>query len=454
MEKIRNFFSLNQASVFLIALPYFALNYNRIINSPFFSLKILSLLIIILLFVSFFTNLITNKERGKYTITSLIIYFLSFLFFYGTYIVNFIQKILSKYFHFVGHGKVIIIFLTILYLLSLCIFKKRIINFIYLNVFLIIMCFVSLIFSISNFTNNQKKEINNNFIAFENNIDKPKPIILIITDEYSSPDEIYKVNKDTGVYEFSKGLTEKGWTTKNRIYSYETSTIHSLSSLFNFNLSKSNKYKDKDIVEIGALKLINASLADSLRKKNVSIINFGIFHLGNQIYLNRLYPYPISLIDDVFINTSFYAIKTNIGKLDSEGLANSSTSTQLHNKYIFDNLHDTINKNSNLKLFTYVHLIMPHIPFQFYANFPLKKQNNLSNYTEYWDFTNKKIDLLLDKLIKENKFRIILTGDHGYRSDKRINPNYTFSAFYGFNQESINRINSIQDLGSLIYGYY
>jgi hypothetical protein len=129
------------------------------------------------------------------------------------------------------------------------------------------MCFVSLIFSLSNFTNNQKRGIKSNFISFENKNDKPKPIILIITDEYSSPDEIFKVDKDTSVYQFSKSLTQKGWITKNSMYSHETSTIHSLSSLFNFNLSKSNKYKDEGIVKIGAYKLANASLADSLNKK-------------------------------------------------------------------------------------------------------------------------------------------------------------------------------------------
>jgi hypothetical protein len=59
---------------------------------------------------------------------------------------------------------------------------------------------------------------------------------------------------------------------------------------------------------------------------------------------------------------------------------------------------------------------------------------------------------MLTTLIKENKFRIILTGDHGYRGDNRINPHYTFAAFYGFDQVSIDKIQSVQDLGSLIYG--
>jgi hypothetical protein len=453
MKKIREVFRLKDASLLLMALPYFSLNYNEILNSPFFSLKLLSFIFIFLLFISLFLNFITINKRAEYKIFILMTYILSFIFIYGIYIVNFIQKKLIKYFDFVISGLVLIEILTILFILFLFYIRKKEINFIYLNVFFITMSVISLIFSISNFTNNQKSDIKNNFISFEDNNHKTKPIILIITDEYSSPDEIYKINKDADDYEFSKSLTEKGWISKNCIYSYETSTIHSLSSLFNFNLSKSNKYKNEDIVKIGALKLLNATLADSLKKKKIAVINFGIFHLGNQIYLNRLYPYPISFIEDILKNTSLYAFKTNIRNLYGEDMRFSAL-TQFHNKYIFDNLCDTMNNNSNKRLFTYAHIIMPHFPFQFYTNFKLKKQNNLSNYIEYWRFTNKKLDILLNKLIKENKFRVILSGDHGYRGDKRINPSYTFSAFYGFNQESIDRIKSVQDIGSLIYGYF
>jgi hypothetical protein len=95
---------------------------------------------------------------------------------------------------------------------------------------------------------------------------------------------------------------------------------------------------------------------------------------------------------------------------------------------------------------------MPHGPLQYEPSFPILTINNIINYKSYWDFTNQKLNSLLTSLIKENKYRIILTGDHGYRYDKRINPHYTFTAFYGFNQESIDKINSVQDLGSLING--
>jgi hypothetical protein len=93
---------------------------------------------------------------------------------------------------------------------------------------------------------------------------------------------------------------------------------------------------------------------------------------------------------------------------------------------------------------------MPHGPMQYMPDFSIRKQNNLINYKAYWNFTNQKLNILLRELIKDNRYRIILTGDHGYRRDKRINPHYTFSAFYGFKKESIDRIESVQDIGSLI----
>jgi len=34
-----------------------------------------------------------------------------------------------------------------------------------------------------------------------------------------------------------------------------------------------------------------------------------------------------------------------------------------------------------------------------------------------------------------------------------MNPHNTFTAFYGFNQKDIDKIQSVQDLGSLINGY-
>jgi hypothetical protein len=153
-------------------------------------------------------------------------------------------------------------------------------------------------------------------------------------------------------------------------------------------------------------------------------------------------------------NTIYYTAKYNTERFNISGLGASYYPMESHNKYIFDNLVDTLNKESAQKTFVYAHLIMPHGPMQFNPSFPKRMKNNIINYKAYWDFTNQKLTPLLTNLIKGDKYRVILTGDHGYRDDKRINPYYTFTAFYGFSQESIDKIHSVQDLGSLINGYY
>jgi hypothetical protein len=154
------------------------------------------------------------------------------------------------------------------------------------------------------------------------------------------------------------------------------------------------------------------------------------------------------------IHTIYYTIKSNTGNFNESGLASSYYPMETHNRYIFKHLFDTLSTINYPKTFVYTHLYMPHRPMQYKPSFPIRTVNNIINYKAYWNFTNQKLEPLLTALIKENKFRIILTGDHGYRSDKRINPHYTFAAFYGFNQESIDKINSVQDLGSLINGSF
>jgi hypothetical protein len=276
---------------------------------------------------------------------------------------------------------------------------------------------------------------------------------LIITDEYTSPDELYKVYKDSNIYNFSNKLINKGWKIKNSKYSYETSTIHSLSSLFNFNLSKNTNYKAMTISSIGINKLIHAAIYDSLINKNISIINYGILDIGESRPINRLYFYPRNFFEEFLKNTSIFPILINIGGLGKLKFENSFYPMEEHNKFILNNLKINLLEIKKKKFFTYVHLYMPHSPMQYKPEFSLLNQN-LNNYYSYWNFTNKKLDALLNNLILDDNYRIILTGDHGYRGDHRINPHFTFTAFYGFEQASIDKIKSVQDLGSLINSYY
>ena len=455
MKKISEFFDLKNVSIFLIALPYLTFNISNIIHSPFFLFNQLLFIFTFILLIDVLIKWILFKLNEKaYTTISLFIVFISILFFYGLYLTMFIQKEIQDYFLYLIRGRTIIEFSVAFFILLIFIVRKKAINYQYLNVFLILLGVITFFNSITNARIKRKEEFKSSSLSIPLKNSPIKPTLLIISDEYTSPDELYRVYKDSSIYQFSNELVSKGWITKNSFYSHETSTIHSLSSLFNFNLSKNNKYSKEIIANIVESKLAHASIADSLEKKKVEIINFGIFHIGRYPYLNRLYFYPTSFFEDIMLQTIYYTVKLNTANFNKSGLASSYYPMETHNKYIFNHLADTLNTLSNNKTFAYIHLYMPHSPMQYNPNFPIRTENNIVNYKAYWDFTNQKLNTLLTDLIRRNEYRIILTGDHGYRSDKRINPHYTFSAFYGFNQESINKINSVQDLGSLINGCF
>jgi hypothetical protein len=92
---------------------------------------------------------------------------------------------------------------------------------------------------------------------------------------------------------------------------------------------------------------------------------------------------------------------------------------------------------------------MPHYPLSYKNEFKTNQIGQTEQYIDYWNFTNEKIYPIIK--ILSQKYRIILTGDHGYRQDKLINKNITFSAFWGFKKKDINELNSVQDILKIIY---
>jgi hypothetical protein len=96
---------------------------------------------------------------------------------------------------------------------------------------------------------------------------------------------------------------------------------------------------------------------------------------------------------------------------------------------------------------------MPHNPFSLAPEFSNPETDNLKRYIAYWKFTNQKLQSLLSKLNSANKYRIILTGDHGLR-ESITNPHHSFSAYYGFEGYDLDKIRSVQDIGSLINSSY
>ena len=102
---------------------------------------------------------------------------------------------------------------------------------------------------------------------------------------------------------------------------------------------------------------------------------------------------------------------------------------------------------------------MPHTPFEYKGlkNYQATNAlNKIENYISYWQFTNSLVlEKLLMPLVKSNKFKIILTGDHGFRGEMdKINSYKTNTAYFGFDPTLVSKVKSVQDLGNLIYASY
>jgi hypothetical protein len=438
------FFNINRPSVALIILAWLAFNFNSIFSIyPITIIEFLSLIISILGLEVIFI-IISNKKISLFFLLNAFIFFFGYLI--SQYVFNILQNDLNIYIR----GRFIFIFILIIFNLINIILNKTN-NFRYMNVFLII--FISINYINNQFLNftSQNNELttfkhkNNNFpvITKENG----KSILLVIFDEYQSPVELYNFTKDSSIFNFSRKLKNNGWDTNENFHTNEIFTEKSLSSLFNYNLSEDKKFAKTEVSEE---LFINSLLFNDLRFKSINIVNRGIFPFGNiKAFDLNYFTESKSLISLILNNTAFSSISNRTGNFKLEGFDVNFYPQSDYNIKNNNFLKDSIYKKIDKTTFLYVHFYMPHHPFVYGTQFRYKKIN-LLNYISYWKFTNDLMVNTLLKLSKSNKFKIIVAGDHGFRSDSNVDKSKTFLALYGFNSININSVESVQDLGNLI----
>jgi hypothetical protein len=430
-------FELRELSFLLFTYAYFGINADIIFYSPYFNYANFFLTILITLIAEVVFKKITKNSNNWLRIFLLTIFI--FVFF-GFYISSSIT-LLSEHFNYQW---IRLRYIIAVFLLLLIIFKKHNAKIIYfINIFILIIGTISLFTKL--FTTERIElqtyypDTKNIKITNEN-----KPIILIILDEYHSPDEIYKITKDSSAFLLSSFLKTKGWKVRNTSISLEKSTIHSIGSIFNFNISKLKDYNKLTAIDIGANFLNNNLLIDSLKNKNVTFHNLGIFNISGFKPINNLYHYPYSFYQTLYLNSGARQIFENLN-FDSKNLIMSlNTKSSNWNKFLF-----SYNDFDKGKSFSLIHFFMPHIPYFLEDEFTELKYGK-SNYIAYWNFTNRKFINFLNNEEITGKFKIILTGDHGFRIGRPFNHKNTFTAFYGFKNEELNSISTVQDIGFLI----
>lgn len=434
-------------SFLILLLPYLGIISIDQLLSPLSSIvNTIAILLSIIIFNYFFLKALSPINK-KININVFVNSFL-FCLFYGEIIIEKSLKLTAKVLPQLLINQWIII--TITFFSSLLLYKwlyikhKEVIRFI--KTFFIFFALTMVVYKI-----NQNKtyfNLKNNFISIagNNSANSNKPILLIITDGYVSPDGFYNYYKDSSIYNFSNNLKKNDWIVHNNSKSEEITTVHSLSSLFNFNFTTENK---KGISStFWTQKLIYSTLYDSLKKKNVQLYNYGMFDIGaTKRFTPIYYYYPTTAIGQ-FFDKSMVNVKYIY---NDSGLVEKQNK---HNRYILDSLPNIL-MNLKGKSFIYAHLFMPHDPYAYFNEFKSNSKTNPNQYFDYWKFTNTKLEVFLTTMTKENKYRIIITGDHGYGNiGGSFKAEDTFTAFYGFDSTALKSINSVQDLGSLINGSY
>jgi hypothetical protein len=458
MSKFRAFSKPEGLSLLILVLPYLAFLIPVFAGSPFFSLPKLLLTLVVVVIIDILVRMFLKKHPGATLWVSLLVYCGVFLFLYSAYLLMPSMFFVQKHFHsFHIRGRLLFLLLSVLIIAVVLIsHKKKIALNYFVNMFMLILFVINLCTNTIELLQKKKYQATPSQYDASIHFDTKdslsnKPIILIITDEYSSPDELYNLFRDSSLYDFSRELTRTGWVVRNRSLSHETSTIHSLSSLFNFNLSDGGQYSKATIFD-ASLNLLHCKLGDSLEGKNIGIVNFGILDFYRSEPLGRLYPYPKNFHEALLYNSAVTLIYQNTESMKPAGFGEDFNAIANHNKKVLETLPDSLQRLKSNDYFIYAHLLMPHLPYVYFDEF--SQPSGTPGYLAYWKFTNKKVQQLLNELLQSHQYRIILTGDHGDRDDPKINPNYTATAFYGFEEKDVEKIRSVQDLGVLINAYF
>jgi hypothetical protein len=274
-----------------------------------------------------------------------------------------------------------------------------------------------------------------------------KKIILIVLDEYASANDLskYQSNKLL-VSSFNNYLVAKGFSIIERNFTKEVNTENSINQIFNYNSGLS--FKDKSIEEV-TIELREASVIKTLENKGFKFKNYSFFNIGNHREFYTLSLFPQNDYEILLKNSMFFLFKSNLTLKNLTNFGDFQIIAD-YNKMVFNESLDYINKlKTDDNHFVYVHFFMPHHPFYSENEFA-DRPVTLENYVAFWNFSNKKIQNYLDSINDLSSYKIIITGDHGYRGDNRLDSHITTSAFNNFDSTEVSQISNVQDIGKLL----
>ena len=451
-ESLRN--HISSTSLLYILIPYLVINYlehNSIFQILFFVL--LSLLIDLVI-----SRKIKNHYASVFFISFNIIFFYGFIFFSDTEI-----KI-----HSLRLREFLIIF-SVLILILVFVLKKhkkgsQIINFYFL--------FFGVTFLFGKNQNiyfNRSNILENNNFKYANKLNPGKkiastsPVLFLIFDELSSTSELFKETKDSIDLIFDKSLEKHGYEIIPDFYSRSTHTKFSVPSIFNFNLHRESTLLDslepiQDMVTIQKSFYWIASnnlLVDSLNNKSIDSHSFGLFPFNKGIekkdfiYWWPMFSDPIRMFGNKTLLSNFFQ-KSLLKPIETK--LSENVSVELFKLNVLDQLVNLKLENNN---FYYFHIYGPHEPFKWGDEY-IGETGEILDSDQYLEEHIKFRRFLFNKIfpiLNSERFincKIIISGDHGFRFNKKINPKLTNLYLYNYPKGLINDSISVQDLGYLI----
>jgi hypothetical protein len=252
-------------------------------------------------------------------------------------------------------------------------------------------------------------------------------IFYIILDSYTSSASLKKFwNYNNSQFEDS--LLKMGFFVTRSSKSDYDYTPYCMASYLNMSLLKlDSRMPSNELYKqpfLNTLELIKKSRAvNQIINSGYTFKNYSIFEIGNTKKLYSVWNDKEDVsFDSFFQATIFTSLKSKMQSLFVSALS----PPRFPNTMVLQGLIDSINYTENIAKFFYVHIMMPHHPFDYdetgrRTDFEHSGLGN-DSYLKQLRYTNTlTVETIRKILQKENKRPIIIIqGDHGYRFLKKF----------------------------------
>ena len=248
-------------------------------------------------------------------------------------------------------------------------------------------------------------------------------VYYIILDAYANSHTL-KEDFDYDNQEFITFLTDSGFNVADKSYSNYPVSLLSIPSTMNMKYLNylSERYDDsKDRHEL--YRLLDRNLVmQYFKTMGYQIINFDGGNLMGDIKIADK-----NLCEIQFWHNQVWLLLQHTTILNAFPILQSAGSIREYKICVFSEL-PALEINNEKPIFVFAHIAMPHSPYLFGENGEPKNPKTLffelqtedpdkKGYLEQLKFTNKKIQEVIDKILKESKTSpiIIIQSDHGPR---------------------------------------